>query len=148
MGQGLGGIVVTRWLGPAFALLLVGAITACSGGGSECAPSQVFETESGPEDAVDTTAEAADGLGETRLLHEEGRDAYFLVEQLDAPGSVCVWIERDAEFVMSGCGGAQVTTMGNDPDALLGAAYDAHGDVESVAPGPWRVVDSCLAIRV
>lgn len=86
-------------------------------------------------------------VDEARLLHEEGGFAYFLVEQPDAAGSLCVWIERDAEYVMSACGGPRVTTTSDDPDHVVGATYDARGDVGLEAPSDWRVVDSCLAIR-
>ncbi len=137
----------TSRLAPALALLLVGALAACSGGGPECAPSDVFETDAGPEDVIDTTAEAADEVGEARLLHEEGDYAYFLVEQPEARGQTCVWVERESAYVSSGCSTQGVTLMSDSRDGM-GVAYDARGDVESEAPSGWRVVDSCLAIRV
>ncbi|MFC8923757.1 hypothetical protein [Cellulosimicrobium sp. NPDC057127] len=131
----------------AFALLLVGAITACSGGGSECAPSDVFETEAGPGDSVDTTAEAADGLGETRLLHEEDGYAFFLVDEPELRGEVCVWVERDATYVAHGCSSQGVKMM-TGSDGGVGVVYDVRGDVERQALGSYHVVDSCLAVRV
>jgi hypothetical protein len=131
---------------PLLALLVVTAVAACSGGGAECAPSEVFETEAGPEDAVDVAHPDAPEVGETRLLHEEGDYAYFLVEQVELPGQLCVWIERGAEYLMSGCGGSPVRSTSDHPESV-GVIYDARGDVENEAPSAWRVVDSCLAIR-
>ncbi|WP_069385922.1 hypothetical protein [Cellulosimicrobium cellulans] len=134
-------------LAPALAVLLVATVAACSAGGSECEPSRVFEAEAGPDDEVGVASPHAPEVGETRLLHDEGGYAYFLVEQPDAPGSLCVWIEHDAEYLLSACGGPRVTTTSDDPEHVVGATYDARGDVELEAPSDWRVVDSCLAIR-
>ncbi|WP_139315873.1 hypothetical protein [Cellulosimicrobium sp. CUA-896] len=109
----------------------------------------MFETEAGPEDAIDTSAEAADEFGEARLLHEEGAFAFFLVEQPETRGQVCVWVEQDAAFLSSGCSSQTVDLWaGLDGGGVgVGVVYDVKGDVERRAPGSYRVVDPCLAVN-
>jgi hypothetical protein len=131
---------------PLLALLVVTAVAACSGGGPECAPSEVFATEAGPEDAVDDSSPGAPEVGEARLLHEEGAYAFFLVEQSELRGQVCVWVEQDAAFLSSGCS-AQGVDLWAGPDGGVGVVYDAKGDVEREAPSSYHVVDSCLAVN-
>ena len=131
--------------GAAVVVVLAGALAGCSPT-PDCAPSQVFATAPGPHDAVGagSTDVTVDELGQTRLLHEQDDLSVYLAEWPSQDADVCVWVERDGDFVGSGCAGGWV--QASFLDAGVSVLYDSHGDVAERAPRGWTTVSECLAI--
>ncbi|WP_250445308.1 hypothetical protein [Actinotalea sp. C106] len=134
-----------RWAAT-LALLTTGAVAACSSAPEfPCDPHEVFESEAGPGDEVTTTDSDGDTPEDSRLLHEQDGASFFLVQwaEQDA-GSVCLWMERDDDFVSHMCGGSPVGV--GAPPAGLSATYDTSGEVDEHAGSDLTAVSDCLAV--